>query len=99
MTSNYHHIFWKPLNPLVSRHFSWVSPLGTPGRCVARQLEWLMMTILRRWWWSATTGRGLQRANDQLEASAKPQKGSFLEGTSHEIPYKSIWPDVLNPLL
>eukprot|EP00434_Breviolum_minutum_P040774 symbB.v1.2.036251.t1/scaffold5075.1/size31222/1 len=41
------------------------------GRCVARQLEWLMMTILRRWWWSATTGRGLQRANDQLEQEGR----------------------------
>jgi len=86
---------------VVSRHISWVSPLGTPGRCVARQLEWLMMTILRRWWWSATTGRGLQRANDQLEASATnkhTKKVAFLEGTSHEISYKSIWPDVSNPL-
>ena len=39
-----------------------------PGRCIARQFDWLMITILRRWWWSATTGRGLQRASDQLEA-------------------------------
>eukprot|EP00435_Cladocopium_sp_Y103_P040520 s593_g11.t1 len=41
------------------------------GRCIARQFDWLMITILRRWGWSATTGRGLQRASDQLEQEGR----------------------------